>query len=231
MSTQSTNKNELYSDEPYFFSTNSHDLHFIEKISKMAALSLLHYELARNPNNITNHIRKIYLVISMQLNTEELLNSSITLFQLLGENGSALKVRILDQVKPHLSESDWEILESSSYVEKQAFPLQKPACLDFIINTEQEKPNTDTMETVESFIENCQLAEAIETLEVAIVSEPENETWGQALIDLYSRCGEEKRFLSLHGQLKQINAHLPNCWSIAASKYTKKIHQQQAFIK
>ena len=225
MSIQSINKkNELYDDEPYFFAANSHDLHFIEQTSEMAALSLIHYELTRNPNSITNHIRKIYILISMKLDTQELLHSTITLFQLLGEKGSTLKVRILDQLKSHLPVSDWEILESSSYIDKQYFPLQKPACFDFIIDTEQETSNTDIMETVGSYIENCQLAEAIETLETAIVSEPENEIWGQALIDLYSSCGEEKRFFSLHEQLKHNNTHLPNCWNIAASKYTGNIH-------
>lgn len=225
MSIQSINKkNEFHDNEPYFFAANSHDLHFMEQTSKMAALSLIHYELTRNPNSITNHIRKIYMLISMKFDTQEMLRSTITLFQLLGENGSTLKVRILDQLKPHLHVSDWEILESSSYIDKQDFTLQKSVCFDFIIDTEQEISSTDTMETVESYIENCQLAEAIETLEDAIVNEPENEIWGQALIDLYSSCGEEKRFFPLHKQLKRNNAHLPNFWSIAASKYTGNIH-------
>jgi len=225
MRIQSINrKNEIYDDEPYFFAANSHDLRFIEQTSETAALSLIHYELTRNPNSITNHIRKIYMLISMKLDTQELLLSTIVLFQLLGENGSTLKVRILDQLKPHLPASDWEILENSSCIGKQDFALQKPVCFDFIIDTEQEISSTDTMETVGSYIENCQLTEAIETLEDAIVNEPENEIWGQTLIDLYSSCGEEKRFFPLHEQLKRNNAHLPNCWSIAASKYTENIH-------
>lgn len=225
MKTQPINKKiEFHDNEPYFFAANSHDLHFIEHTPEMAALSLIYYELNRNPNNITNHIRKIYILISMKFDAQELLHSTITLFQLLGENGSALRVRILDQLKPHLPVRDWEILESNSYLDKQHFSLQKPACFDFIIDTEQETSNTDILETVGSYIENCQLAEAIETLEAAIVNEPENEIWGQTLIDLYSSCGEEKRFLSLHKQLKNNNAHLPNCWSVAASKHTGNIH-------
>lgn len=214
--------------EPHFWVAQGHQLTNNSVLDKKRLLVYLNYRIKQQPSALIFHTQKILLCIN-EAYVAELFIALTDLFLILNNAGSLLKARLLNYSKRLLQPEQIDCLNkerlSNSPINDE---IWIPAdCLCRTIRLPENSNNTSTakksslqekIETeINDYIENGQLAEAIDALEYYLKKHPEDAQLTNTMVDLCSAHKTPVRFLELFGSLNQ-NNDLPAHWIDAKSK-------------
>lgn len=215
--------------EPAFFlPENALCFNFSKYPVHLVADYLIH-NISRSPNELRNHIQRIYLFIQLQ-NSQALTGALVDLYLVLKDKGTALRYRVLMTARKLLSQQDFDIfyhaLESGldNYgvlpVSKQSLftrTIGKPF-LELITKTESGE-NINLAEVARSYLEYGQIDEARIILEKAVISHPEHDDLLQDLLEIYQQTRDKQHFLAMFEKLNSSDIELPTIWHELARTY------------
>lgn len=191
--------------QPVFY-TGFNDSHvFLNYISYERAQNYFEYRLKQNPENLLCHLQRIQLTL-VEKNKDALFAALGDLFIILGQFGLSLRKRLLSHTKTLLSKVQIELLDNSlknsdltelaeflpegSLFKKESLVLIK-MCSAQVTEIEQIE---NVLETIDSYIENGQFDEALDTMTKRLEQDPENEQLTLELIKLYKTLDDDAGF-------------------------------------
>jgi hypothetical protein len=174
----------------------------------------LAYRSAREPENLLNHVRRVYLHLETR-QTEELYGAMLDLFLVLGDRGEALRKGLLKKAKARLPNDTFEM-----FVKNLKQGLHKnhpyPTCQYSVLGNFFEGgislfDETDTTEEVAQSADPLELAQeeltfgdisiAQEILEKAILSSPERMGLHFGLLEIYKHTRSLSDLLKMQEKL------------------------------
>lgn len=212
-----------FTTEPHFSFAHGSHLHSHAPVEFEKAFNYLSYQIRLAPNALVQHVRRIFLCLQCH-DTTRLPIALIDLFLVLQQHGSGLKNRLLTLCRPHLNSTHENLLQRLMLnpVGLREKDIPDDCLLKYQRNYQhtyqhtsaaQEAPPSPARETtgtsvealVQTFIENCQLDEAVELLEHHLASDPDNPGLQQQLIEIFRARGETERIDRFFNDLLNID--------------------------
>ena len=184
--------------EPHFYLSDNRSLYLDMQLVDSSWLNYLNYQIRRTPCQLQNHVRKIFILSHSE--PDHCFPALLDLFRVLKGGGRNLKLRMLKLVKKSISTEEYQFL--IAYVVREIPEDQglHEECLiqgsnrrDVINHQEADIKSEDLMEIIETYIENCQLDLAMDTLEQGLLDDPDNNRFCALLTDLYQATKEFER--------------------------------------
>lgn len=191
--------------EPVFYLGLNKDRRLPAGINPVHAYNSFEYKLKQKPNDLSCHLQRIQFSISDK-NRDELFASICDLFIVLGNQGLALRQRLLNTCRKVLNQKQIELLEThlaeepldadikllpdNCFFKKEAVELIEQATE---LNHESRE-NEDVLYIAESYIENSQFDTALEYMQEHLDQKPKNKALTLKLISLYKALNCADKF-------------------------------------
>ncbi|MGC8732042.1 MAG: tetratricopeptide repeat protein [Halothiobacillaceae bacterium] len=193
------------------------------------ALHYLGHRIVNHPRELRSHVQRILLLIRHQ-DGASLYGALVDLLITLGDKGLALKQRMLDLAAPLLNPASLAFLqrqlESGIQACDPAIARVRSAFLragfcgtDQLVlrhKAQAGAPERTPLEEARELLEYGQLEQALETLEDALLMDPDQPGVAGELLDLYTRMGELDRMEAMREQLLINFGRAPEVWSAVA---------------
>lgn len=139
----------------------------------------LAYAVRRQPNNLLAHVQRINLLCSLRAEGAQIFEAARTLFDVLGENGAALRKRIADQVAPLIDPA-----LSAALLAPRTTAAEE---LDRIVTTRDYRAaaETDPVAFADELLCAGDYAEAAAVLEDALAKDPASQAIAELLQSIY----------------------------------------------
>ncbi|MEJ2619251.1 MAG: hypothetical protein P8163_03110 [Candidatus Thiodiazotropha sp.] len=175
----------------------------------------LAYRSAREPENLLNHVRRIYLHLETN-QTEELYGAMLDLFLVLGDRGSALRKRLLKKAKSRLPSDTFEMFANNlkeGLRKNQPYPTSPYSVLgnffdeglslfDEVGPSEAESgKSADPLELAHEELTFGDISVAQEILEKAILASPERMGLHFGLLEIYKHTRSLSDLIRMQQQL------------------------------
>ncbi|MCG8316468.1 MAG: hypothetical protein MI976_24925, partial [Pseudomonadales bacterium] len=200
------------------------------------ALNYICYEIKKSPHKLQNHVRRIHL--SQKFKANLIFSALVDLFIVLGSNGIPLKKRLLRKYQAEVSATELSFLlnhvDSLITGDMEWIP---EACLFKTYDnpiavfargeermeesgSEQEPGEIQTL--VDTYIENCQLGVALETLEDYLIDHSSHSALSETLLELYEAVKDWDRCAGFIERLKKQDVSLSKQWMDAEHQLVNK---------
>lgn len=198
-----------------------------------ALAEFLAHEIVRNPQNLSNHIRRIYLCYGKDWQ-EALFAALVDFLMVLNNRGKPIARRMILGSRSKLTSSQRDILmvainEDNEFVAKlpsSRFSLLTEGTLGCTQVIEKMSSSDsgarDPLQLAQDAVEYSQLSEAMAILEQAMTEQPERIDLQDALLELYRSTHDRPRFARAFAALRQQNTNVPAAW-IALNDYFKEL--------
>ncbi len=188
----------------------------------------LAYRSAREPENLLNHVRRVYLHLELR-QADELYGAMLDLFLVLGDKGEPLRTGLLKKAKTILSEEVYELFVKHlkhGLRKNRPYPISQYSVLAnffdgglslFDESNQTENPlngSADPLELAREELTFGDITIAQDILESAILSSPERMGLHFGLLEIY------KHTRSL-GDLQKMQRRLGDHLGIAQSAWKK----------
>ncbi len=198
-------------------------------------LRSLNYRIRYSKNDLKSQARKIFLCQSTDLH-DYLFPALVDLFITLESKGMGLRRRMLILSRQHLSQTEFLFLRknlSKNCIseDKDGLPehclmsseiIGKTSELSRIEDTKVETIQENIIETADSYIENCQLTEAIDLYEKELKKDPHNEPYAKQLLDICESSENQERLLSFSQYLFAMTGVRHSSWENSIIKHADK---------
>ncbi|WP_341325539.1 hypothetical protein [Methylotuvimicrobium sp. KM2] len=193
----------------------------------------LSHEIVRKPQNLSNHIRRIYLCYRKDWQ-EALFAALVDFLIVLDSRGRAIARRMILGSRSKLTSSQRDILmaainEDYEFVAKlpsNRFSLLTEGTLGCTQVIEKMSSSDsgarDPLQLAQDAVEYSQLSEAMAILEQAMTEQPERIDLQDALLELYRSTHDHSRFARAFAALRQQNTNMPAAW-IALNDYFNEL--------
>ncbi|MDM7322947.1 MAG: tetratricopeptide repeat protein [Gammaproteobacteria bacterium] len=195
-----------------------------------SALHYLGHRIVNHPRELRSHVQRILLLIR-QGDGASLYGALVDLLITLGDKGLALKQRMLDLAAPLLSRTSLMFLqrqlESGIRACDPAIGRVRGSLLraefcdtDQLVlrhKTQESVQKRTPLEEARELVEYGQLEQALETLENALLMDPDQPEVATELLELYIRMGELDRMEAMREQMLINFGRVPENWPAAAS--------------
>lgn len=191
----------------------------------------LAHKITRDIRDLRSHVQRISLFIKQQQEKASY-SALVDLFLVLGDNGLALRKRMLINVRTLLSEHELNTLRqslSSGLTSEVRLPITEQALLTKgLASPHREFIQENTIETIVamspveeamSYIEHGQLEQAQATLQKAIITNPHQLELHYDLLEIFQKTADKEQFLSSYKQLLEQAILLPPQWREMAQKF------------
>lgn len=175
----------------------------------------LAYRSAREPENLLNHVRRVYLHLELR-QTDELYGAMLDLFLVLGDKGESLRKGLLKKAKTTLSSDTFELFVKhlkDGLRKNQPYPISQHSVLANFIdgglslideNSPAENPvsgSVDPLELAQEELTYGDISIAQEILENAILSSPERMGLHFGLLEIYKHTRSLSDLLKMQDRL------------------------------
>jgi hypothetical protein len=140
----------------------------------------LAYAVRRQPNNLLAHVQRINLLCASGADRVQIFEAARALFDVLGENGAALRKRIATQVAPLLEPELSEQLLASRAETAATEPCKIVTTRDY-----QAAAETDPVAFADELLCAGDYAEAAAVLEAALAKDPASQAVAELLQSIY----------------------------------------------
>ncbi|TQV62231.1 MAG: tetratricopeptide repeat protein [Halothiobacillaceae bacterium] len=195
-----------------------------------SALDYLGHRILLRPHELRSHVQRILLLVRKE-DGASLYGALVDLLIALQDKGVALKLRMLEHARTLLTQTSLvflrQHLESGlmacdpTLARVRSSLLRKGYCGDQRLvhrigaatTAEQRSP----LDEAHELLAYGQLDQALETLENALLMEPDQAEIVAELLDLYGRMGELERMESMREQMMINFGRVPESWSVNPS--------------
>jgi len=197
--------------EPVFYFGLNKNSQVPDGLAPVQLSNHLEYSLKRNPKDLSRHLQRIQLALTLERNSE-LFAALCDLFIILGSMGQPLRQRILQASKNKLAQEQTQFLHShlqdnrldnnlSSLPEQCLF---KPAAIELIEfyqdSISESRETEDVFHIADSYIENSQFDDALHYMIQHLEQDCDNEALTVKLIELYKALKNVKGFQNSYEQ-------------------------------
>ncbi|MCU7918297.1 MAG: hypothetical protein KZQ95_08045 [Candidatus Thiodiazotropha sp. (ex Epidulcina cf. delphinae)] len=199
--------------EPAFLIAYRGRLHIDASGWREKAKAAYAHAIANTPTALWLHVQRIGLLAETA--DPDILGAIVDLFLVLDDKGTALRKRMLALAKPLLEPEDYAILDSHPKRRSPGASLPplhaKTSMLSpgitgharlVTIEETASGGDEDPLETARQQIAYGQTDQALQTLETAIMAEPQRAELHQALLEIYRHSRERDRILGMWQYLK-----------------------------
>lgn len=181
-------------------------------------LDHLHRRIVHEPRDLLAHVRRIMLAKASQ-NKDQVATGLSELFDVLGEKGSSLRLRLLDLCVPMLSQREFQALSAGTKDESGG----EGAALPLVFRQQLEKKlaasgNKDSLTEAAEYLENGQVDEARALLEGALLEQPDDEATARALLDIYRHSRDRRSLENMRGRLAPVSESMRHLWDDAVAE-------------
>ncbi len=191
-------------------------------------LAYLGHRILQRPGDIKSHVQCILLLIQ-HADGALLYGALVDLFIALGDKGQALKQRMLELAAPQLNRTSQVFLQRhvadgvnacDAAIERVRSALLRAATcggepLVRRHSTAEGAQEQSPLQEAQEFIQHGQLELALDTLERALLDDPNQEEIAGELFDLYQRMGATERMEAMRVQLQE-RGRIPPSWDRAS---------------
>ncbi|MEF3192798.1 MAG: tetratricopeptide repeat protein [Halothiobacillaceae bacterium] len=193
-----------------------------------SALHYLGHRIVNHPRELRSHVQRILLLIRHE-DGASLYGALVDLLITLGDKGLALKQRMLDLAAPLLNPTSRVFLQRQlesgirpcdpAIARVRSSLLRAGSCgteqLVLRHKAQGGALERTPLEEARELVEYGQLEQALETLENALLMDPDQPGVAGELLDLYTRIGELERMEAVRKQLLINFGRAPESWSAA----------------
>lgn len=217
--------------EPFFYFGLEKNMPPQAGLNSVHIKNFFEYSLKRNPNNLACHMQRIKFSL-YEKNHNEVFAALCDLFIILGQQGLSLRKRLFIYAKRKLAQEQVEILSAHlteknmtddlDFLPEHCFFKKEAIELLTIISQTDEKnqKNGNTLQTIESYIENSQFDTAEAYILKHLKNEPDDEQLTIELINLYKALNHTEKFNKAYKQFA--NCLLTSRYWDEANKYFLK---------
>ncbi|MGK0674722.1 MAG: hypothetical protein ABWU16_08710 [Halothiobacillaceae bacterium] len=195
-----------------------------------SALHYLGHCIVNHPHDLRSHVRRILLLIRQE-DGASLYGALVDLLIALGDKGLALKRRMLDLATPLLNRTSLAFLQRQlepgvdacnlDIARVRASLLRAGSCGNHPLvlrhKVQRSALERTPLEEARELIEYGQLEQALETLEDALLRDPDQEEIAAELLELYTRMGALERREAMREQMLINFGRAPAAWPAVAS--------------
>jgi len=190
------------------------------------------YRLKQDPNDLSCHLQRMQFSVTVK-NRAELFAAICDLFIVLGEQGLALRKRLLDTcgkalnqeqltlIEAHLNERPLstysESLPDNCFFKKEAFEYVKQEVHSDVTS----KTGEDVLRIAESYIANSQFDTALEYMQTYLEHDQKNKALTLKLISLYRALNRADKFHSAFEKFSN-NVATSLYWSDAKKHFSNQ---------
>lgn len=193
-----------------------------------SALHYLGHRIVNHPRELRSHVQRILLLIRHE-DGASLYGALVDLLITLGDKGLALKQRMLDLAAPLLNRTSLVFLKRQlesgirpcdpAIARVRSSLLRAGFCgTDQLVLRHKAQGGAlerTPLEEARELVEYGQLEQALETLENALLMDPDQAGVADELLHLYTRMGELDRMEAMREQLLINFGRAPESWSAA----------------
>lgn len=186
------------------------------------------YKIRRDPRNLTNHVQTIFSLIKQENVQRRLISASLAdLYIILGNNGLALRERMLAIAKPYLQTEEIVFFKkhlTQSLDEKTPLPFDCPSSLTkaFSGQSTHIKKIEETFATAElseyeialDLIDSGDLERAIGILQKLLYQNPSSAQIAEDLVSTARHAQQEQMLVEIQNWFIENNHELPDCWPL-----------------
>jgi hypothetical protein len=202
----------------------------VETDSGEKDLEALVHGVARSPSDLLTHLQRIYACYT-SLKTEQLYAALIDLVTFLAGRGQSLAVRVIkgcikqldnhhyNQLLDHLADPCLNPLPATRYtIIKQDII----GTVQLVSKTEQQQSPQDIAQLVKDYIEYSQLDDAMDLLEKTVLSNPDEMTLQEQLLELYRSTNSKHRFRAMLNKLEANKLAVSCAWQQLEQDFTTR---------
>jgi tetratricopeptide (TPR) repeat protein len=192
-----------------------------------SALHYLGHRIVNHPRELRSHVQRILLLIRQE-DGASLYGALVDLLITLGDKGQALKRRMLDLAAPLLNRTSLMFLQRQlesgiracdpAVARVRSSLLRAGFCgTDQLVLRHKVQGGAverTPLEEARELVAYGQLEQALETLENALLIEPDQPGVADELLDLYTRMGELDRMEAMREQMLINFGRAPEAWSV-----------------
>ncbi|MEJ2610727.1 MAG: hypothetical protein P8179_11730 [Candidatus Thiodiazotropha sp.] len=182
---------------------------------------------AREPNNLLNHVRRVYLHLARN-QADELYGAMLDLHLVLGDNGNRLRARLLRQSRTLLSEPHYNLFLTHykhGLQRNQSLPASRYSVLGNFFDGKMSflKQYTSDKQPINESIDPCEQAReeiihgdvdaAQSILEKALIRSPDRKDLHLELLELYSHTRSLSDLMDMQERLGDGIAIAQTEWS------------------
>lgn len=193
-----------------------------------SALHYLGHRIVQHPRDLRSHVQRILLLIR-QRDGASLYGALVDLLITLGDKGLALKKRLLELATPLLNQTSLVFLQRQlesgiracdPAIARVRSSLLRTGFCDTGQLVLRHKPQDAALERgpleeARELLEYGQLDQALETLENALLINPDQPEVADELLELYQRMGELDRMEAMREQMLINFGRAPEGWPAA----------------
>lgn len=195
-----------------------------------SALHYLGHRIVNHPLDLRSHVQRILLLIRQE-DGASLYGALVDLLIALGDKGLALKRRMLDLATPLLNRTSLVSLQRQlesgiracdpDIARVRGSLLRAGSCgTDPLVLRHKAQGGAvkrTPLEEARELVEYGQLEQALETLEDALLRDPDQAEVAAELLELYTRMGEFQRMEAMREQMLINFGRAPESWPAVAS--------------
>lgn len=179
------------------------------------------YHVGRHPHDLRAHVQRLLTGINAKL-TDKVAGALQDLFLSVGENGFALREKMLTQAKTTLNETDVSFFETwlksgrpkdlqwrDGSILTDSFSNQAKLV---VIEQEDTAVNFSIMDEVQSYLEYGQIDAAQKLLETELSKTPSDIQLAQELLNIYLYTRDKDNLQKMTDVLKTANVALSEDW-------------------
>jgi hypothetical protein len=197
-----------------------------EEVESESWATHLAYLSAREPENLVNHVRRIYLHLKLK-QPDALYGAMLDLYLILGDKGAALRKRLLRKSKRYLTSEHFDLFAThweqglqrnepyprSQYSVLGNFFQGKFNLIDEELSTKQKlDQRQDPLEMAREELTFGDITVAQEILEKAILKSPHKMSLHFGLLEVYKHTRSIADLLKMEGQLGDKTAIARSAW-------------------
>lgn len=179
------------------------------------------YHVGRHPQDLRAHVQRLFTGIKAELK-DKVAGALQDLFLSVGENGFALREKMLTQATPQLDKTDVTFFETwlksgrpkdlqwrDGSILTDSFSHQEKLV---IIEQEDHSANFSIMDEVQSYLEYGQIDAAQQLLETELSKTPNDIQLAQELLNIYLYTRDKDNLQKMTDVLKTANVALSEDW-------------------
>lgn len=192
-------------------------------------LNKLTSKICRKYKDLLTHLRRIYFCYQKSM-PEHLYAALVDLFIVLNGKGKVIRQRLLEGCRSALDDEQFNSLKNAG-----ATPLKLKGnryslfangvfgTLSLVEFRRQTREKHDFLALANDFIEYSQLDQAMDTLEIGIVEDPDRTELQDALLDIYKSTGSKERFQKQYQLWSAAGAPLIDRWRVLADFFSVRL--------
>ncbi len=175
-------------------------------------LDFLHHQVARRGNDLTAHVRRIMLSLDGADHSQLTYKALYDLFSALGNNGQALRARMLERCRGSLTSDQAQTLQNALDGESDGVGSADRIAVIRRSDPLLQVSEKSLLDDVRDHLENGQVDLAQSMLEQALQADANNAELTRELLEIYRRSRHTEAALRTRANLGNLSPEVRKLW-------------------